>query len=306
MIDGCDSGVTNLFFEDGCTLADLVHKARASGGTVALIELLDALQAEGTLTAGDVDDLVWAITCDVDAEEGLLEDVFAESHDYSGSVFEIDDEETCDPGKSRGTLAARLGKSKLGNDYSAFRLDYLEAQIPAKLKQCCTEIGYIQIVRDNKAAWEIDWEASSGANGGIKGKPHPYYPYQTFWTPGGGGAVLSDDPGNAVAFSGGREYQDFETCAICMNTVKDAPKALKKGIIGCVTWGHWIQNPWRGGRTHGGRYIETQTPTALPPNDTAAWQGAEPPTQKFLQVTKGHIRGDFLGLMRIIASNRGK
>jgi hypothetical protein len=199
-----------------------------------------------------------------------------------------------------------LGRSREGNDYSAFRLDYLEAQIPRELKQCCTQIGYIQIVSDNQGPWEIDWEASNGANGGAGGKPHPYYPYQTFWVPGKGGAVLSDDPGSAASINRAQEYQDFETCAICMDTVKHAPQDLKKAVIACVTWGHWIQHPWFGVPTHGGRYIEGQTPTALPPNDTVAWQGAEPPTQTFMRVTKGHVSGDFLDRLRIIASNRHK
>jgi hypothetical protein len=310
MIDDCDAGVPNLFFEDGCTLADLVQEALASGGTTALAALLDELAAEGSLSIGDVaasfDQMVRAISCPVDEEEGVPEDFFEEPDDSPELVFEIADPETCDHGESRGTLSARLGKSKQGHDFSAFRLDYLAPQIPQELRQCCTQIGYIQIVSENQGPWEIDWEASHGANGGTAGQPHPYYPYQTFWVPGRGGAVLSDDPGSAASFWGEQEYQDFETCAICIDTVKHAPPDLKKAVIACVTWGHWIQNPWRGGPTHGGRYIEGQTPTALPPNDTVAWQGAEPPTQTFLEVTKGHVSGDFLDRLRIIASNRRK
>ena len=102
---------------------------------------------------------------------------------------------------------------------------------------------------------------------------------------------------------GGQKYQDFETCAICIDTVKTD---LKQAVIACVMWGHWIQNPWFGGPTHGGCYIEDQTPTAPPPKDIVAWQGAEPPTQTFLRVTKGHVTGDFLDRIRIIASNRRK
>jgi hypothetical protein len=310
MIDGCDSEGANLFFADGCTLADLVHEALTSGQSTALVARLDEVEVEGSLTTGDVeasfDQIVWAISCAVDEEREMPEEFFEEPDNYPELVFEIDDSVTCDPGESRGTLSARLGKSKEGNDYSAFRLDYLEAQIPQELKQCCTAIGYIQIVSDNQGPWEIDWEASQGANGGIAGKPHPYYPYQTFWVPGKGGAVLSDDPGSAVSFDGGREYQDFETCAICIDTVKTAPPDLKQAVIACVTWGPWIQNPWFSGPTHGGRYIEDQTPTAPPPTDIVAWQGAEPPTQTFLKVTRGHVSGDFLDLVRIIASNRRK
>ena len=116
MIDDCDAGVPNLFFENGCTLADLVHEALASGGSAALAALLDELVAEGSLTTGDVetsfDQIVWALSCAVDEDGEMLEDFFDEPDDYPELVFEIADPETCDPGESRGTLSARLGRSK--------------------------------------------------------------------------------------------------------------------------------------------------------------------------------------------------
>ena len=47
ILDGCTSGVENILFEDGCTLADLLQGALASGGEAALAELLAGLQEEG-------------------------------------------------------------------------------------------------------------------------------------------------------------------------------------------------------------------------------------------------------------------
>ena len=277
MIDGCDSREPNLFFEDGCTLADLVHETLASSGTAALAALLDELEAEGSLTTGDIEasfnQIVWTISCAVDEEGEIPEEFLEEPDDYPGLVFEIADPETCDPGESRETLAARLGKSKEGNDYPAFRLDYLEAQIPQYLKQCCTEIGYIQIIRDNQGPWEIDWEASHGANGGTAGKPHPYYPYQTFWVPGKGGAVLSDDPESAAAFGGGQEYQDFETCTICIDTVKTAPQDLKQAVIACVTWSTGSRIPGSEGQHTAGAISKTRR--RQPPHPRTSLHGKE-------------------------------
>jgi hypothetical protein len=64
ILDGCTSGVENLFFEDGCSLADLVQDALASSGEAALADLLAGLQEEGVLTAEESEALVECVASD--------------------------------------------------------------------------------------------------------------------------------------------------------------------------------------------------------------------------------------------------
>ena len=50
VVEGCDSGVDNVLFDDGCSLADLVYDALAIGSEEALEDLLDDLEDQHHLT----------------------------------------------------------------------------------------------------------------------------------------------------------------------------------------------------------------------------------------------------------------
>ncbi len=68
IIEGCDTSVENLLFVDGCSLADLVDEALATGGEEALEDLLEFLEGESILI--DDDDEAEAIEeCAEDADE---------------------------------------------------------------------------------------------------------------------------------------------------------------------------------------------------------------------------------------------
>jgi hypothetical protein len=60
----------------------------------------------------------------------------------------------------------------------------------------------------------------------------PWFPLQVPWTPGMKDAWMHDQPSSAGY--GYYETWDFESCAICVDAIKDSPLDLPMGILNCV------------------------------------------------------------------------
>jgi hypothetical protein len=95
-----------------------------------------------------------------------------------------------------------------------------------KSDKCCKKLELVQIVRGNKDRgfdpnWTVDWVPG--------GEPYPYYPGESHGS-GSGYVGMWDAPG--ARWHNVRQYwQEFETCALCVNS----PNA---SVLGCVRWGH--------------------------------------------------------------------
>ncbi|MEJ2273108.1 MAG: hypothetical protein P8Y01_00785 [Woeseiaceae bacterium] len=138
----------------------------------------------------------------------------------------------------RGTLVTTLGPSSAGQNYSAFRANYTPTDI---LKQCCTDIGYVQLVKEDNPGWDFpSWEVDREEDESQNPWPQPWYPYQTPFKQGASGvqgrlAFMMDDPGGYDGVGGGTFSitMSFESCAVC---AIGTPAELSNRILACADW----------------------------------------------------------------------
>jgi RHS repeat-associated protein len=144
--------------------------------------------------------------------EAIRENEGINLYDY---VFE-DPLSKCDPyGLYGGSFSVQSGSTADGGN-SVISVGYSQT---CPKKQRCAHIQFIQIVSDNKMSYIIDYPYPKGA------PPENAYPFFEWGhqSSGLGLGLLSDQPGGPLLST-----QDFETCAVCMETGR---------VLGCTKWG---------------------------------------------------------------------